>query len=251
MSQSSLLRSATWLAVIQGNTHQRWGWFADQTLLQVDRFPATPPPPLPDRIEIWIAEIGSSISSPQRLDSSRIHRLTLDQIPMANAYETLGLDRALGLLAAGKRWGWPSLVIDAGTALTLSGGDPEGRFLGGAILAGLGLHARSLHLHTATLPCVELNVDLNSLPPRWARSTVTAIQSGILYTISAGLRDYCRDWLRRFPQSAIVITGGDGDLVFRLVQEECRDHALILEPSLILYGISDARNWLIQQSPKH
>jgi type III pantothenate kinase len=49
-----------------------------------------------------------------------VHIITLDQVPLQGVYPTLGIDRALALWGAGETWGWPMLVIDAGTALTLT-----------------------------------------------------------------------------------------------------------------------------------
>jgi len=52
-----------------------------------------------------------------------VHVITLNQVPPV--YPTLGIDRALALWGAGETWGWPMLVIDAGTALTLTGADAD------------------------------------------------------------------------------------------------------------------------------
>jgi type III pantothenate kinase len=70
-------------------------------------------------------------------DYSNVHEITLDQVPLQGIYPTLGIDRALALWGAGETWGWPMLVIDAGTALTLTGADANRCLIGGAILPGL------------------------------------------------------------------------------------------------------------------
>jgi type III pantothenate kinase len=38
-------------------------------------------------------------------------------------YSTMGCDRALAAYGAGEKYGYPTLVIDGGTALTLTGDD--------------------------------------------------------------------------------------------------------------------------------
>ena len=68
-----------------------------------------------------------------------VHIINLDQIPLQGVYPTLGIDRALALWGAGKTWGFPMLVIDAGTAMTFTGADANQCLVGGAILPGLGL----------------------------------------------------------------------------------------------------------------
>jgi len=145
-------RCREWLAAVLGNTHVRWGWFVEETLVKVERFPAHQPLSWPQQTELWLAPVGSAPLPPA---SPWVHRLELSQVPLRDPYPGLGLDRALALWAAGIHYGWPCLVIDAGTALTLTGADSEGSLVGGAILPGLGLQAQALADHTALLPKVQ------------------------------------------------------------------------------------------------
>lgn len=135
--------------------------------------------------------------------------VTRDRVPLFQLYPTLGVDRAVAALGAGTRWGFPVLLIDGGTALTLTGVDGSRSLVGGAILPGIRLQGRSLAQKTAALPFTPVE-NATALPPRWATDTETAIHSGITYTILAGLRDFIQDWWQRFPDSAVVVTGGDG-----------------------------------------
>lgn len=150
-----------WLAAVLGNTHVRWGWFVGETLVKVEQFPAHRPLSWPEETELWLAAVGSAPLPP---GSPWVHCLGLSQVPLRDPYPGLGLDRALAVWAAGIHYGWPCLVIDAGTALTLTGADPEGSLLGGAILPGLGLQAQALADHTARLPKVEWEA-ADPLPP--------------------------------------------------------------------------------------
>lgn len=136
--------------------------------------------------------------------------LTLGEIPLPCTYPTLGVDRALALWTAGECWGWPAIVIDGGTALTLTGGNEAGQLVGGAILPGLGLQLRSLFQHTAALPLLSLD----RLPDRWACNTPDAILSGIAYTLLAGMRDFLQNWLQTYPQTQLCFTGGDGQWLY-------------------------------------
>ncbi|MEM1171706.1 MAG: pantothenate kinase [Cyanobacteria bacterium P01_H01_bin.35] len=132
--------------------------------------------------------------------------ITLDKLPLQELYPTLGIDRALAVLGAGTNLGWPILVIDAGTAITFTGADVQKQIMGGAILPGLRLQLSSLAKGTAMLPSIDIPVEL---PPRWAKQTSTAIQSGVIYTVLAGMKNYVVSWLEKFPDSKIVLTGGD------------------------------------------
>ena len=131
-------------------------------------------------------------------------------------YPTLGIDRALTLWGAGVTYGWPALVIDAGTALTLTGADATGTLVGGAILPGLGLQLRSLSQDTAALPALSLPAQL---PDYWAKDTNTAIQSGVIYTVLTGLGQATMQWLNIYPNSALLLTGGDAAMLATYFQQ--------------------------------
>lgn len=162
--------------------------------------------------------------------------ITLDHLPLAGLYPTLGIDRALALFGAGETFGYPVLVIDAGTALTFTGADAQHRLVGGAILPGLRLQLQSLAGGTAALPATQLP---SQLPPRWAVETPAAIESGVVYTVLAGIRDFIEDWRRQFPDTQIAVTGGDSVLLLMYLQTKCPETApqLIADPHLIFWGI--------------
>nr|WP_199326132.1 pantothenate kinase [Nostoc parmelioides] len=164
--------------------------------------------------------------------------ITLDQIPLNNIYPTLGIDRALAVWGAGMSWGFPMLVIDAGTALTFTAADGERNLVGGAILPGVGLQFASLGQKTEQLPQVEMEA-IKSLPPRFALNTAEAIQSGVIYTLIAGMRDFTEEWLSLFPDGKVAIKGGDRILLLNYLQALYPELAarLIVEPNLIFWGM--------------
>ncbi|MBE9214324.1 pantothenate kinase, partial [Plectonema cf. radiosum LEGE 06105] len=165
-----------------------------------------------------------------------VNFLSLKQIPLNNSYPTLGIDRALALLGAGETWGFPILVIDGGTALTFTGADSYRNLIGGAILPGLGLQLATLSQKTGQLPKVELP---QQLPQRYALNTTEAIQSGIIYTLLAGIKDFIAAWLQDYPESQIVITGGDRNVLLTYLKYQFSEIAaeIIVEQHLILWGI--------------
>ncbi|PSB55408.1 pantothenate kinase [Chamaesiphon polymorphus] len=192
-----------------------------ETQVRVDTIPIYLVSVVPSQTEIW-----------QRLPQTQI--ITLADIPLQNLYPTLGIDRALAAFGAGEVYGYPVLVIDGGTALTITGIDDRRNFSGGAILPGLRLQIRSLYSGTAALPEITLP---QQLPPRWSDNTQGAISSGILHTISAGIRDFIRDWRKLFPESQIVFTGGDGELLVTYLQLD--SIALIpFNRYLLFYGLA-------------
>ena len=257
-----------WLALEIGNSRLHWGLFTGTTLshtwdtdhvaesltqklcqcetlddLPPEIFPShvrnqqivpdkTPHPPiflasvLPRQTAIW-------------QNHPHVRVLTLEQIPLLNMYPTLGIDRALALWGAGKSLGFPMLVIDAGTAITFTGADTKHYLIGGAILPGLGLQFTTLRQKTGQLPQVQ--TEITCLPPRFALNTAEAIQSGIIYTLLAGIKDFCLSWWQLFPDAKILIKGGDHALVLKYLQFQFPEIAarLIVQPNVIFWGMRE------------
>ncbi|MBD2211061.1 pantothenate kinase [Nostoc linckia FACHB-104] len=196
-----------------------------------------PLPPAPCPLPLAIASVVPSQTALWQTYPN-VQVITLDKIPLKGLYPTLGIDRALALWGAGKNWGFPMLVIDAGTALTFTAADAEECLVGGAILPGLGLQFTSLGQKTGQLPLIETQA-IASLPPRFALNTQEAIQSGVIYTILAGIKDFIDNWWQLFPEGKIAIKGGDRTILLNYLQALYPAIAsrLTVEPNLIFWGI--------------
>jgi type III pantothenate kinase len=218
-----------WLALIIGSSNLHWAWFQGQELLTAWDTPHLQPeiaqqliegnfadrlwpeiwpdpPQTPTEPPLWIASVVPEQTQLwQSYPQAKV--ITLNDLPLKGLYPTLGVDRALAVLGAGEKFGWPILVIDGGTALTFTGVDENRQLIGGAILPGFRLQLKSLWTGTASLPDVEIP---SELPSRWGLNTPASIQSGVIYSIVAGVRDFIQEWWRDYPQSKIVITGGGG-----------------------------------------
>jgi len=238
--------SDAWVALVIGNSRYHWAQFVGDSLVQT-----WDEPHQLDRLDggdfgafrgleglppLWVASV---VPEQNQLWATypNVRFLTLQDVPLAGLYPTLGIDRALALWGAIAQCGGPVLVIDAGTALTFTGADGEPRLVGGAILPGLRLQFQALQRGTAALPWVELP---DPLPPRWARDTKSAIASGILYTAIAGIQAYIHAWLEQFPNSSIVLTGGDGEYLARHLASSSNP-PIHWEPNLIFRGIQGVR----------
>jgi type III pantothenate kinase len=271
-----------WLGLVVGNTRLHWGLFRQQQLLAVWHTPHLTPAQVADLLDhrfgvaAWrslqtlpkgtldeLTELATNLPSlsPLRLVIASVvpaqtllwqgypycREVTLADVPLANLYATLGIDRALNLLGAGDRYGWPSLVIDAGTALTFTAGTATG-FIGGAILPGLTTQLATLKAHTATLPTTQLE---SPLPPRWARDTAAAIRSGVIYGTLATLTDYVQAWRQDYPAGQIVLTGGDGPKLSQWWQSRNqKTPGMTLEPHLTFFGLSLLQPGLWATDPK-
>ncbi|MGF1513807.1 MAG: pantothenate kinase [Elainellaceae cyanobacterium] len=243
-----------WLGLLIGNTRLHWARFEQDTLVEQWEQPhltqansadaiATVPPahrPLATAGRLWLASVAPQQTRPWRPYCQP--PITLDQVPLQSTYSTLGVDRALALWGAGQRWGFPALVIDGGTALTYTGADAAQVLVGGAILPGLRLQMRSLYQGTGLLPYVELG--LTHPMDRWATTTTGAIASGILHSAIAGVESFLADWWQRFPNSAVVFTGGDGELLQACLPRH-RQGRTHYDPHLGFWGLQQVRRTLI------
>ncbi|GIV20431.1 MAG: type III pantothenate kinase [Armatimonadota bacterium] len=88
----------------------------------------------------------------------------------------VGADRLVNAVAALHKYGAPAIVVDFGTATTLDVISPEGEYLGGCIMAGIGISAEALFRTAARLPRIELVAPEHVI----GRTTVEAMQSGIM-----------------------------------------------------------------------
>jgi type III pantothenate kinase len=80
------------------------------------------------------------------------------------------------------------VVVDFGTAISLSVVSPQGAFVGGLIAPGPGAMLLGLQAATPRLPTVEL-----AAPSRFLhRQTRSAIQAGVAWQVIGGVREMVR-----------------------------------------------------------
>ena len=252
-----------WIALAIGNSRYHWAWFLNHQLqsswdtvylsteaesIDLNQFKLfqSCPPELQSKISLLeltpidipiylVSVVATQTDIWQKLP--QVRQLILADVPISNLYPTLGIDRAVALLGAATKYSYPVLVIDGGTALTLTGVDQHRSLVGGAIMPGLRLQFQSLFKDTSALPEVELQLEL---PSRWSNNTHDAIASGILYTISTGIRDFILDWEKLFPDSQIILTGGDGAILNTYLQPilpEALAQKVRVDRELIFEGI--------------
>lgn len=115
--------------------------------------------------------------------------------------EELGADR----LAAAAAVRGPAIIVACGTATTFNVLDARGRFCGGVIAPGLGVQLTALVGTAAQLPKTAL-ASRASLP---ARSTRSAIQTGVLLNFQGGVREILQRLRNELKTPGrVVVTGG-------------------------------------------
>ncbi|MEL6927236.1 MAG: pantothenate kinase [Cyanobacteria bacterium J06600_6] len=241
-----------WLAVVVGNSRLHWAWFKnlafvetwDTHHLTIAVKPNFVPPLLLHKelirqnlssLPVYLASVVANQTKYWQ-NYFALSLITLKDIKLTNVYPTMGVDRALAVCGAIAVYQQACLVIDGGTALTFTGVDAGGKLVGGAILPGLRSQLLSLRQKTSALPEVKLP---DSLPPRWALDTDTAIASGVLHTAISGIRGYIDDWLQQFPHSQIVFTGGDGQILWRFLVQQFPElsEQTAVDPNLVFEGV--------------
>ena len=244
--------SEQWFALSIGNSRLHWAQFMGNDLQRIWDTPHLSDTEVQQFLTTQFAQqprlyIASVVPQQSQLWQAYVlaHVITLEQLPLQGLYPTLGIDRALAVWGAIDTVGSPVLVIDAGTALTFTGAAGD-RLVGGAILPGLGLQFHTLNQSTAALPDVSAATlaGQHPLPHRWALNTADAIASGIIYTLLAGLQAFVDDWWQQFPDSPILLRGGDSDRLhsYLTAYAPALANQITVEPNLIFWGIRRARS---------
>jgi len=188
---------------------------------------------VPPRTEAWREAMGALINGPLVVVGPGTKTGIL--LNVDNPRE-VGADRVANAIGALRLFGPPVIVVDFGTATTVDLVADDGSYRGGAIAPGLEVSADALVTHTSALRRVEL------VPPRSpvGRSTVEAIQSGLIYGY-AGLVDGLVARIRAGVDSSCpaVATGGLAPVVIAHTT-----HVTSIEPDLTLVGLAEiyARN---------
>ncbi len=142
---------------------------------------------------------------------------------------TVGSDLIVDAVAAKVQYGCPVIVIDMGTATTLSIVAKDGSYVGTIILAGARIALDSLVSGTAQLPHIGLTVPERVI----ADNTVDSMRSGLIYGSAAcldGMID--RIWAELGYETQIVATGG----LAAAVVPHCT-HEILLNDALLLQGL--------------
>ncbi len=149
--------------------------------------------------------------------------------------QAVGTDRLCAAVAAFNRLGAACVVADFGTAITIDCVDDEGVFLGGSILPGLGMAAKSLQSSTAQLPLVEI-APMNR---PFGTDTNEAILSGLLAAARGALRQLVEAYateLGHWP--LVIVTGADAELVCGKPGGSELVQAIV--PDLVIRGVAAA-----------
>jgi len=205
-----------------GNTLIKWGvhdgsaWLAQGAVAHADVAQlARLPVDWPQTTKVMLANVAGDEVARQMCQQLAVWQPLIQQIRstreaagVANLYkypERLGVDRWCALIGARSFLSSAAVVVMAGTATTIDTLDADGRYLGGAILPGIGLMLRSLAQGTAALPFAEGHY------AAYPRCTDDAIVSGVIEAQAGAIeRVYARI---AAPERCCVLSGGYADRI--------------------------------------
>ena len=142
---------------------------------------------------------------------------------------SVGSDLIVDAVAGITEYGAPLILIDMGTATTMSVVDKDNNYVGGVIMTGLRLAMESLSSRASQLFNVSLEVPKNVI----GKNTTDCMKSGIVLGNAAcidGMIDRLEEELGY--STTVVATGGLAHVVIPL----CK-HDIIVDDSLLLKGL--------------
>ena len=145
----------------------------------------------------------------------------------------IGSDLIVAAVAALSRFKPPLIIVDMGTATTMTAIDKNGTYVGGCISPGPKLSAESLSTRTAQLPAISLESPKKAI----GKNTVDAMRSGVMLG-SACMVDGMIDRMEEELGGGVTVVATGG--IARFVLPMCRrrieyDRDLLLKGLSILY----------------
>ena len=230
------------LAIDIGNTRTKIGIFNQQhlsTVITLDNSKEINLQEIISRFDIQQSVISSTIEIPEYITDALSeltkhlvlgHQTKLPFVNLYNSKETLGKDR-LALIAAAQA-NYPSqnnLVIGCGTCITFNFINAKNEFLGGSIHPGLKMRLQAMHTFTGKLPLIPLENKADLI----GNDTKSNMLAGVLLAAGKEIDGMIDEYLVKFPEMNIIITGGDADLlVYRLKNE------IFAIPNFTLIGLN-------------
>ena len=154
-------------------------------------------------------------------------------LPFENLYETpktLGSDRIA--LISSAVFEYPSsnsLIIDAGTCLTMDVINNKNQYCGGMISPGINLRYQSLNKMTAKLPLVNKS-EKYSFP---SNNTIGCIHSGVIGGIVHEIKGFIDEVKGNNKKINIILTGGDANFLSKPLKIP-----IFADPIFILRGLN-------------
>ena len=147
----------------------------------------------------------------------------------------VGSDLVVDAVAAINEYGAPAVVIDIGTATTISVIDEKKNYIGGVIMPGVRVALDSLVFRTAQLPRISMEAPKHVV----GKNTIDCMQSGIIYGNACCVDGMIDRIIEEAgfgkagkPKANVIATGG----LAKAVVDNCKNN-IILDNALLLKGL--------------
>ncbi len=142
--------------------------------------------------------------------------------------KSLGADRVCDAVCLIEEYETPAIIIDMGTATTISVVDKNNNHIGGMIIPGIKTSLDSLSSHASQLPPISLEKPRNLI----GKNTIDCMNSGIIYG-NASMIDGLIDRIKEeIGDVKVIATGGLAKLVIPYSK-----HEITYDPDLLLKGL--------------
>ena len=150
--------------------------------------------------------------------------------------QQVGSDLIVAAVAALREYKPPLILIDMGTATTISVINKDRAYLGGCICPGVRISAEALSSRTALLPGINLDQPRRAI----GKNTIDCMRSGIMLGTACMLDGMIERMERELGERATVVaTGGIARFVLPMCRREIAyDRNLLLKGLAVLYEMN-------------
>ena len=148
-------------------------------------------------------------------------------IKLDNAKQ-LGADLLVGAVGATEKYKEPVLIIDIGTAMTITFVNDKKEFIGGAIMPGVRTAFSNLIDKAAKLEEVSFEDSTNPI----GHNTKDCIQSGMIFGWSSMIDGMIDKYQKELGDFKVVLTGGEARYLVKHLE-----HKVIYDDNLLLDGL--------------
>ena len=141
-----------------------------------------------------------------------------------------GADLVAGAVAALREYQPPLIVVDMGTATTISVLDQNGSLIGGCVCPGVKISLEALTSRTALLPGISLGQPKKAI----GRNTIDCMRSGIMLGTASMLDGMiARMEAELGVKTTVILTGGIGKFILPLCSTQ-----MIYDEDLLIKGLA-------------
>ena len=146
---------------------------------------------------------------------------------------TVGSDMIVCAVAALEQYKPPVMIVDMGTATTISVVDKNRNYIGGCIMPGVNVSLEAISNKTAQLPHISLEKPKSAI----GKNTIDCMRSGVLYGNAAMIEGCIERMEEEIGQKAnVVVTGGLGKNIAALCKRQFDyDPELLIKGMYIIY----------------